>query len=293
MAFEVGADASAVATLGYLYLPVSAGLSSIVFRSYKRRYGQLEWLSLTMLTLAAVGFILLRERRNPTDHGPGSLNSTVRDFGFEVVNAHTRDVSGASRAPQGEVAQWWEDYVWGPLAQAEGLGLILLAVLASSLATILAERIYKGRSLGLLRADEASHRFPLFKFYLDAATLLFNVIIWFSRPHLAKLFPVIPDDEAMFGRWGRRHYVMVLVMVGQGWCAGLVCKRFNTVVKSIAQTLSTISAVLISDPLLGMYDFQSRALPSMAKLCFGSHTCREAGPKSAPLKLWTRSAQWT
>jgi len=229
-------------------------LSTAVFWSHNRRYGQLEWLSLAIMTLAAFGFILLRERRkwvNP-GYGAGSTNSSVREFGPLIVHAD----QATDNCP--DCGMWY--YLW----KVENACIVLLAVAASAIGSLLAERIYKGRSLGLLRAKDTTQTFALQKVHLDAAMLLFSTLIWLGFGSPMGLSGALGSEDAWFGPWGWRQVFMVPVMVGQGWCAGLIAKRFSTVVKSIVQTLSTILAVSISDPLLDRYDFRGRALPSMA-----------------------------
>eukprot|EP00929_Paragymnodinium_shiwhaense_P078258 TRINITY_DN40536_c0_g1_i1.p1 TRINITY_DN40536_c0_g1~~TRINITY_DN40536_c0_g1_i1.p1 ORF type:complete len:908 (+),score=117.45 TRINITY_DN40536_c0_g1_i1:121-2844(+) len=54
----VGMSTGAIATIGYVYMPLSALLSLLILN---RQYGSLEWLSLGIMTLATMTFILLRK----------------------------------------------------------------------------------------------------------------------------------------------------------------------------------------------------------------------------------------
>lgn len=252
-AFRVGADSIMVATLGYLYLPASALFSTLAFGRIHRKYGQLEWLSLAIMTLAAFGFILLRERQKWSTSGAGATNSTVSDFGPDVFDTHTLPTVRDLLSVQGFTA-----------ARLEGAVLVCVAAAGSAAGSVFAERIYKGRARGISRFDGKTDAFAIQKVHLDLTSLLFSALVWLLQRPISVVFPALQTSEDWFGPWGWQQFAMVPVFIGQSWCAGLVCKKFSTVVKSIVQTISTIGVVCILDPMLGKYDFRVRAIPSLA-----------------------------
>lgn len=79
-AYGAGISASVNVVLGYFYMPLSALLSRWVFR---RAYGGLEWLALTLLSLAAVVFVLLRNDRSSS---ATSAEAMLCCFGSVIIS---------------------------------------------------------------------------------------------------------------------------------------------------------------------------------------------------------------
>lgn len=130
-AVQMGVSPAVVATLGYLYLPIAALLSVL---NFPRRYGLLEWLALGIMTLGTSSFVLLRER--------GKWLSEIAPV---QVGSH---VLGDTRVGNGEVTTTTlrhADKSYFDFLQVEGTGMVLSAASISALASVLAERIYKGQ----------------------------------------------------------------------------------------------------------------------------------------------------
>eukprot|EP00406_Dinophysis_acuminata_P064538 CAMPEP_0179292534 /NCGR_PEP_ID=MMETSP0797-20121207/42903_1 /TAXON_ID=47934 /ORGANISM="Dinophysis acuminata, Strain DAEP01" /LENGTH=917 /DNA_ID=CAMNT_0021001645 /DNA_START=8 /DNA_END=2761 /DNA_ORIENTATION=- len=220
IAARIGTPAVEIVTVGYIYMPVSVILSYFVFR---RPYGNLEWLSVGMMTLAILTFVLLREESRSDD----------RKLVFGIP----------------------------------GFGLIICAVGISVLASILAERIFKRRRCSRARGEGQDH-FCFMKVHLDLALLVVSVCLWvaprFVERSFGRFLQQWSHSKEWFGLWGRYQVLMVLVAVGQGWAAGLVTKEFSTVIKAIVQTLSQVSVMFLSDPLMGnRFHFTHREVPSI------------------------------
>jgi len=223
-AYRGGTSAATVSTVGYMYLPISAVLSCCIFSLWGRRYGLLEWLSLGMISLATLTFILLRER--------GKRGTLPNEEGFF----------------------------------APGIVIVISAVFVSALASILSERIYKGRSLGLIRRKGPGNldRFHIMKVHLDFSALVFTSMLWIVPASFSSfLMPSPYTNTRWFGSWSLMQVFLVAINVMQGWLAGLVTKHFNTVVRCMAQTLSTVLVVCVFDPMQNKFDFHSRDVPTV------------------------------
>lgn len=223
IAYRIGTPPAEVVTVGYIYMPISTVLSYYVFR---RRYGNLEWLSMGMMGLSILAFILIREE---------SKSDASLRLGFDIP----------------------------------GFGLTVVAVAISVLASILAERIFKDRSGGLIRQRGARQdKFYIMKIHLDFSSLVISVCLWLAPVSMSAMFRDFfqqwSHSKDWFGTWNQYQYLMVLVAVGQGWAAGLVTKEFSTVIKAIVQSLSVVLFMLLGDPLMGnRFHFQSREVPSI------------------------------
>jgi len=223
IAYRIGTPPAEVVTVGYIYMPISAVISYYVFR---RRYGNLEWLAVGMMTLAILAFVLIREESKD--------NPSLR-VGFDIP----------------------------------GFGLVFVAVAISVLASILAERIFKDRSSGLIRQRGARQdKFYIMKIHLDFSSLVISVCLWLAPTSMSHTFKDFfrqwSHSKEWFGTWNLSQYLMVLVAVGQGWAAGLVTKEFSTVIKAIVQTLSVVLVMLLGDPIMGnRFHFQNREVPSI------------------------------
>ncbi|CAK0813563.1 unnamed protein product, partial [Prorocentrum cordatum] len=201
-----------------------------------------------MITLATIGFLLLRERNKWLHHQGG---------GPAQVGTHV-----ISQRDQVAANQGGGDYF--DFIQAEGVGFVLMSVSISALGSILAERIYKGRALCIGENEAQYDNFYINKVHLDIASLIFSLVLWAAPPSTASSIPLASHSEQWFGPWGWHQVLMVVIAVVQSWLAGLVVKRFSTVCKAIAQTLSILLAGVLGDTVLNRYDFSSRAAPTMA-----------------------------
>ncbi|CAE8736032.1 unnamed protein product, partial [Polarella glacialis] len=190
---------------------------------FGRRYGKLEWISVGMMTLSILAFVLLRQEAICKQR----LEFTV-----------------------------------------DGFLLVLAAVYASVMGSILAERIFKDKSIGLVSHDYVHDRFYIMKFHLDLSSFTISVLLWalpsstFDRTE-AVFFQQWAHTKDWFGDWGPSQYLMVAVMAGQGWAAGLITKEFSTVIRSIVQTLACVLVFMIGDPLRhNRNHFERRWVPS-------------------------------
>ncbi|CAK0795153.1 unnamed protein product [Prorocentrum cordatum] len=150
-----------------------------------------------------------------------------------------------------------------------GFCLVVGAVFISVLGSILAEKIFKQRSIARGSSQQPHQdRFYLMKLHLDYSSLVVSCALWFTPAPVANLFGDFfeqwSNSPEWFGTWGRYQFLMVVVSVGQGWAAGLVTKEFSTAVKAVLQTLSVITVMLLSDPLMGnRFHFIRRESPSI------------------------------
>eukprot|EP00929_Paragymnodinium_shiwhaense_P076280 TRINITY_DN39189_c0_g1_i4.p1 TRINITY_DN39189_c0_g1~~TRINITY_DN39189_c0_g1_i4.p1 ORF type:complete len:999 (+),score=168.31 TRINITY_DN39189_c0_g1_i4:96-3092(+) len=188
----------------------------------KRLYGKLEWLSLCILTLSMMTFVLLRERAKANSLLEGAFNRHA--FGF-----------------------------------------IFAASAMSAFGSIFAERIYKDRSFGLWRAHRGLRhdRFWIHKIHLDFGSLLATVALWcVPSEWYGQIFKGLENNQNVwFGDWDWHQGLLISVLVVHSWLAGIITKRFSTVLKSIVQTVSFLLVVLILDPILSGYHFMGGALP--------------------------------
>lgn len=243
LAFKYGLPAVYRNTLSYLYLPFAALGSYVVFR---RQYGQLEWLSLLMMMLAIATFILLRERCKAGSCGDQSLTEAT---------------------------------VFDPR-----IFYTLVSVIIGVIASLLAERIFKGRSgvqrrLGYARTEH----YYIMKVHLDLCSLAFSLVYWVfptiighsvlegkcaETDALGSLACAVAGSNVYwFGNWTRWHFLFVFICAGQWWMAGLVTKRFSTVIKSVVQSVAIVLVVEIKDPMFHLYRFEDRWIPSTCMAC--------------------------
>lgn len=207
LAMDTGVGAINVVMMGYLYMPLSALFSYLLFR---RDYGQLEWVALIMMMLATMAVVFLRERCRMGDCFTGS-------------------------------------------SSLDGFFRLLLAVVLSAGASCLAERIFKDRSVGLFRAHE-EHRhdhYYIHKVHLDFGGSLVALSVWLVPAQVFRISMLgLPGDDLnskYFGDWTQRTWLFVAANVCQWWMAGLIAKRFSTVVKALIQTCSTVVLIFVAD----------------------------------------------
>mmetsp|Transcript_79142 Transcript_79142/g.219987 ORF Transcript_79142/g.219987 Transcript_79142/m.219987 type:complete len:915 (-) Transcript_79142:161-2905(-) len=227
-ALVVGVPPILVKTIGYVYMPVAAVISYVVFR---RAYQSLEWMALTIVMLATMCFIFLREK--------------CRAGSCTVFNV--------------------------PYELNVGLGLLslFLAVFISCVGSILAERIFKDMSLGLRRVHhgELHDRYYIHKVLLDFCGLMICLAVWCCPVKIQSQIWGIPRSYTWFGggglqNWSSKCWLYIFVNVGQWWFCGLVAKRLDTVAKALIQTVSTVFVLLLEDRLLDKFEFHRRWVPS-------------------------------
>lgn len=230
LAYRSGIAVPLINMLGKMYLPVVALASYCVF---KRTYGKLEWLALLMLMLGIISWILLRERCH-VEHCPAV------------------------------------DLVWGIRpAVMTGALFVLISVAMSATASVLAERIYKDESAGLIaRGDRRGSKYYIRFAQLYMTTSLLWGLMWISSPLLLpmpQLFgrPVDAKEVGWFGHWTKRQYVIVFFLVGQAWLAGQVTAEFSSVVKAVINSVSTVIVIMFSDAISGADSYWERFIPSM------------------------------
>mmetsp|Transcript_102420 Transcript_102420/g.330380 ORF Transcript_102420/g.330380 Transcript_102420/m.330380 type:complete len:959 (-) Transcript_102420:96-2972(-) len=197
---------------------------------FQREYGKLEWLALGMITLAIVTFVLLREQYK----GLTLIDNERTQLRYTVT----------------------------------GFVFVLLAVVLSVSASILAERIFKDRSRGLRwwSAD-----FYVMKVHIDFSSLLLSACMWLLPSYfprfLGPLGSFLEQGTAAgtwFGAWSWKQGLVIFVTVGQGWSAGLLVKEFSTVTRAVVTTLTLVLVMCVEDPLMGnRFNFHAREVPSV------------------------------
>eukprot|EP00928_Gymnodinium_smaydae_P027328 TRINITY_DN21174_c0_g3_i1.p1 TRINITY_DN21174_c0_g3~~TRINITY_DN21174_c0_g3_i1.p1 ORF type:complete len:979 (-),score=203.75 TRINITY_DN21174_c0_g3_i1:69-2927(-) len=193
----------------------------------KRMYGKLEWLSLCIITFAVMTFILLRQR------GLQKKRNIIEDCSSSAVM------------------------------------FILFSVVLGVVASILSERIYKERSFGIIRANQGQRhdRFYIYKIHMDFSACVVSACLWVMPT--GYLHPFLPsrNSDIWFGPWGASQVVMIIVAIAQAWLAGIVTKHFSTVIKSVAQTMTSVLVILVLDPLvLGSWTFDGGSMGQIAKV---------------------------
>lgn len=141
-----------------------------------------------------------------------------------------------------------------------GLLLIVCSVVMSVMGSILAERIFKDRSKGL---KWWSARFYVMKVHLDFGQFAIGAIMWALPCVIHKPGPT-STNAAWFGEWGPTQFLMVFILAGQGWLAGLLVKEFSTVVRALAQSVTLVLLMCLEDPIMGnRYHFEAREVPTV------------------------------
>jgi len=147
--------------------------------------------------------------------------------------------------------------------QMKGFLLVLASVFFSATGSILAEQVFKDRTLGPVQND----RFYVMKFHLDLTATAVAAVLWvLPLNHTALITDFMlrwEQSKSWFGIWNLHTYFMVAVMVAHGWAAGLITREYSTVIRSLVQTLALLSSLLIGDPLRdNRLHFTGRAIPS-------------------------------
>eukprot|EP00931_Biecheleriopsis_adriatica_P035720 TRINITY_DN20582_c0_g2_i1.p1 TRINITY_DN20582_c0_g2~~TRINITY_DN20582_c0_g2_i1.p1 ORF type:complete len:1032 (-),score=182.76 TRINITY_DN20582_c0_g2_i1:41-3136(-) len=149
-----------------------------------------------------------------------------------------------------------------------GFVLVVSAVLSSVVGSILAERILKDRHSSDQSYEFVHERFYVMKFHLDLSSLAVAALLWVIPMHqlgvLDKFMKDYAQSKEWFGDWQLHQYLMVPVMVLQGWAAGLITREFSTVIRTIVQTLALVAVMMIGDPIRDMrFHFALRLAPSL------------------------------
>mmetsp|Transcript_16992 Transcript_16992/g.36605 ORF Transcript_16992/g.36605 Transcript_16992/m.36605 type:complete len:963 (-) Transcript_16992:78-2966(-) len=234
-AYTTGLSPALVNLIGKLYLPFAAVASYVAF---SRKYGLLEWLSLTITMLSISAVMLLRDRCHYNYCGH-------LDFSGEYGNIF-------------------------------GVSYCMIAVVTSATASIMMERILQAK-YSTSRSDETVG-YWIYRVELDTLTSIGWLVIFISTHFIktnsatrvvAGAFDVQVQaqgaqisTEDWFGQWHLRQGLLLAVLVGQRWFAGLIVQSFSTVTKGILSTSITLFAVLFNDGLTGKYDLQHRLGPT-------------------------------
>eukprot|EP00931_Biecheleriopsis_adriatica_P093778 TRINITY_DN6749_c0_g1_i2.p1 TRINITY_DN6749_c0_g1~~TRINITY_DN6749_c0_g1_i2.p1 ORF type:complete len:917 (+),score=174.86 TRINITY_DN6749_c0_g1_i2:99-2849(+) len=224
-AISTGVDHVFLLVIDNFYVPIAAVIS---FFAFSRVYGKLEWLALAMIVLSSQAFLILRDRCD---------RNYCHKFAFSLGQRETNPF---------------------------GIILSFLSVVVGVIASVAAERLFKG--LSPMRVQLSKHTSDAY--YIDRVHLdFFSALVLLAVACLQKAYdPAANGASSLFGTWTKRHYFMVIVGVGQIWCAGLVAKHFSTVTKSLAQSIAVILATIIVDPYAGMtfgHNWGIRAIPSL------------------------------
>lgn len=199
-------------------------VSALVSQSlFRRTYGLLEWLSMGMIVLGACCVILLRER--------------CKEGGVFV------------------------NVLWG--LRFYNFFFIIVSVFIGAIASVLSERILKGRSFGLnVKAGFGTEKFYIHKVHIDLIQCLIGVILWVAHYFNTGGSESDAYSGGIFGEWSRWSYLLMVVNVVQAWLAGLIVKHFSTVSKSVAQTTTEVLSIYIFDNALKVFKIYKRELPS-------------------------------
>lgn len=231
VSFMTGMSPTVIILLGKLYLPVSAVCSMFAFGT---RYSVLEWLSIAMLMLGITAFLLLR---------------------------YLCDVNDCQHLEHLTL-------------KAAGVIAMLASITCSPLASIIAEGLEKDKHIkGNFK--RARVRYFICRAQLDLWSTIIWLVIWVVQVNFLPFTISAEDDNVLrfshvqgkdsmwLGHWTKRHFILVFVLAGQGWLAGVVVQHYSTVSKGVAQTLSAVLVVMLGDPILGKFDFGKRFIPSL------------------------------
>jgi len=156
--------------------------------------------------------------------------------------------------------------------------LVLASATVSALASILTERIYKGRSnmagsRGIASLENGNFSsalrepcprsnatgqgapYHVYKVHLDCASLIVSTAVWL-------IFTGRGASPVWFGDWHWKVAPSVAISVFHSWFAGWVTKEFSTVTRAIMDTLVNVLLVFLVKPLLGDHRFYSGSIPS-------------------------------
>lgn len=124
---------------------------------------------------------------------------------------------------------------------APGYFMILLMCCVETYATVLAEKYFKGCEQTLLVP------FWVQKVHVDVSGMVFAIIwAYFMEPVVLKDYDLVckPQrcrqviEHGLFSGWDRWTLVVLMVVVGKAWLAGLVAKLLDSVMKQIGSCLA-------------------------------------------------------
>eukprot|EP00928_Gymnodinium_smaydae_P028572 TRINITY_DN21754_c0_g1_i2.p1 TRINITY_DN21754_c0_g1~~TRINITY_DN21754_c0_g1_i2.p1 ORF type:complete len:994 (-),score=239.46 TRINITY_DN21754_c0_g1_i2:70-3051(-) len=225
---------------------------------FRRRYTLLEWIAIAMMTLAICDFVALRERyRECVD---------VSGDGVTAVGSPTPAQYHLKECGTHLALQWLREH-----RNWTGALCTLASVVVSAMASCLTERLF--------HAWKGDH-FVVLKFHMDMTLVLISGCQWILLGSLVSValpaplpvegFEKITKNEldalahvsglkgrdlfsfahsSWIGEWSRMEILFVVIVVCQSWTAGLIVKYFNTVMKSVLNGISVITALLVIDRL--------------------------------------------
>jgi len=215
------------------YLPICTWMSEKYFKD--RHYSTMVWLSIAIQTLTIATFLAFRSRYS--DCREGEVCGSETELAY--VRSHHNYLSAV---------------------------VTICSVTVSAVASILAENLF--------RVWEHDSFFVFMTQVQFVNILIFG--LWYAVfiPNGAGISEddlgcgsgvanssLLPDSS-----WGHFEQGLVLLIVGQGWAAGLVVKYFSTVSKSVMSGIATIGFVFATDGLQGRYSFDIRGKPAFVLL---------------------------
>eukprot|EP00927_Polykrikos_kofoidii_P040018 TRINITY_DN3428_c0_g2_i1.p1 TRINITY_DN3428_c0_g2~~TRINITY_DN3428_c0_g2_i1.p1 ORF type:complete len:800 (+),score=80.95 TRINITY_DN3428_c0_g2_i1:98-2497(+) len=243
LSFGLGVSASLSAALGYIYMPISAILSSIMFGKY---YTAVEWLSLVILTSAAASFGFLQ--KNLANSGDGGNNS-LGGMGCVVLSATSSVLASlvAEKFLKEECLPFHIQKV------RLDLGSVIASVFLMPLIGFISDRPqdawWKNRPVS---SDCPTHS-----------------TCWVKSSDWLNQYCSAPDCECECGNgffvaWGPVTIVALAIYVLQAWLTGIVIKQFSTVSRAIAQASTILAIYFIGAPLLDPHSIHSLSLTIVA-----------------------------
>jgi len=215
-----------VLMLDYVNVPMALLISLCVF---KREYGRLEWLAVSIMTLGMATFVLIR---------------------FQCEGDHCT-----------EWRMLWDSN------EILGVACITASVFLQAVAWSLAERLLKAKSQGLIRIHGYRCRQHLYimMVHLSFWALATNFCSWFyhSYRHTWNILDGKVDSPQWFGKWTVWHWLLVTAYVAHLWASGMVIKRFSTVVWALVQIVARVLEYSVSDLLTERVTARARALQTL------------------------------
>lgn len=237
MAYSTALDAGTIKILGQLRLPLAAGMSGIFLG---KTYSPNHWIVLVMLTLTVIVFFDGAEERKALDKAP--------------VKSHASGtactISGA-----GEVGDKG--------GQMVGLLYVTVWALIVVSASLITERFMK---------SSAKTPFYIQKMQMELTGVFAAVFMAFFGPAViaggawdsAKadkmwwtVTPLQCEENytktvgggGLFENWSMKPVCQLCIAILHAWLGGIIVKKFTTVVKNIAKSVSLIFTVIFNEIL--------------------------------------------